>query len=287
MKAINQDQNQVTKTWLNRQLRMIERHRGEDALAILGPIQSGLEHAVRNALESIPKRSDRLLVILDTPGGHVEVVVRLVTIMRKLFQSVSFLVPDRAMSAGTVLVMSGDAILMDYFSCLGPIDPQVKKGDTWVPALSYLRQFEALIEKSRNGTLTVAELALLKQLNLAELHQIELQGQLSVDLIKRWLVQYKFKDWTETTRSKTAVTQKLKEDRADQIAKILNQHDRWHSHGRGIGMDVLTSEEIRLKIDDYSADKKFHGMVWDYYTCLSDFASRNKLPGFVHTRSFF
>jgi hypothetical protein len=46
MKAINQDQNQVTKSWLGRQLRSIERHRDEDVLAILGPIQSGLEHAV-------------------------------------------------------------------------------------------------------------------------------------------------------------------------------------------------------------------------------------------------
>ena len=35
--------------------------------------------------------------------------------------------------------MSGDAIFMDYFSVLGPIDPQLPKGDTMVPALGYLR----------------------------------------------------------------------------------------------------------------------------------------------------
>ena len=32
--------------------------------------------------------------------------------------------PDRAMSAGTIFALSADRIMMDYFSCLGPIDPQ-------------------------------------------------------------------------------------------------------------------------------------------------------------------
>lgn len=288
MKAVIQNQDTVTRDWLVSQLLAIEQLRDEDMMAILGPIQLGVDTAVRIALESLPNRRKGLLVVLDTPGGHVEVVARIVTTMRHLYAggTVSFVVPNRAMSAGTVLAMSGDSILMDYFSCLGPIDPQVKKGDTWVPALSYLRQFEALIDKSRNGTLTAAELALLKQLNIAELHQIQLQAQLSLDLIKRWLVQYKFKDWNVTETRKVPVTQQMKEDRAADIARNLNQHDRWHSHGRGLGMDVLTSPEINLKIDDYSADKNFHGLVWNYFTCLSDYAVRQQLPVFVHTRSY-
>ena len=67
------------------------------------------------------------------------------------------------MSAGTVLVMSGDAIHMDYYSLLGPIDPQVQRpGATGlIPALGYLIQYERLIEKGRQGILTTAEAQIL------------------------------------------------------------------------------------------------------------------------------
>jgi hypothetical protein len=82
------------------------------------------------------------------------------------------------MSAGTILVMSGDEILMDYHSCLGPIDPQVERDGRLIPALSYLSQYEDLIEKSQSGGLSTAELVLLQKLDLAELHQFELARDL-------------------------------------------------------------------------------------------------------------
>ena len=53
--------------------------------------------------------------------------------------------------------MSGDEIWMDYFSVLGPIDPQVKnKEGKFVPALGYLDKVNSLIDKARNGSLTIA-----------------------------------------------------------------------------------------------------------------------------------
>ena len=45
--------------------------------------------------------------------------------------------------------MAGDAIYMDYFSVLGPIDPQLPKDDKMIPALGYLEQYKRLIEKSQ------------------------------------------------------------------------------------------------------------------------------------------
>jgi len=38
----------------------------------------------------------------------------IVHILREKFKSVSFIVPGQAKSAGTIMVMSGDEILMDY-----------------------------------------------------------------------------------------------------------------------------------------------------------------------------
>ena len=162
----------AARDWLDERLQSIETHLDEDVLAVYGPVGFGLDHRIRNALVSLGSQRDGLLVILDTPGGTVEVVERIASVIRSLYKGVRFLIPDRAMSAGTVLVMSGDAILMDFFSCLGPIDPQVERDGRYVPALSYLAQFDGLVKKSEEGTLTTAELVLLKEPDLAELRFI-------------------------------------------------------------------------------------------------------------------
>ncbi len=138
-------------------------------------------------------------------------------------------------------------------SCLGPIDPQLEKDGRLVPALSYLSQFEALIEKSRNETLSTAEVVLLQKLDLAELHQFELARDLSVDLLKRWLTRYKFKDWERTETRGEPVTNEMKEERASWIARQLNDHERWLTHGRGIDMRTF-QDELQVKIEDFGAN---------------------------------
>lgn len=235
------------REWAHRQLLSIEELLDADGLAIISPIMFGLEHRVKVAVESREGRRPALFVILDTAGGVVEVVERIVRVLRRHYEEVRFVIPDRAMSAGTVLAMSGDDIWMDYHSCLGPIDPQVEREDRLVPALSYLSQYESLIEKSLRAELSTAELILLQKLDLAELHQFELARDLSIDLLRRWLANYKFKDWEETETRAEPVTQSMKEERADWIARQLNDHHRWLTHGRGLDMMTL-QEELKLKI---------------------------------------
>jgi hypothetical protein len=84
---------------------------------------------------------------------------------------------------------------MDYCSSLGPIDPQVYNGKTLVPALGYLDQFEKLVEKSINKNIYPAELQLLRDMDLADLANFEQARNLSISLIKQWLITYKFKNW--------------------------------------------------------------------------------------------
>ncbi len=58
------------------------------------------------------------------------------------------------MSAGTIRAMSGDRILMNYTTSLGPVDPQVFNGQRFVPALNYHDKVAELIAKSQSGSLT-------------------------------------------------------------------------------------------------------------------------------------
>jgi len=142
------------------------------------------------------------------------------------------LIPDYAMSAGTVLALSGDAIHMDYYSVLGPIDPQVRRGNSggFVSALGYLEQYNRLIEKSKQAALTDAEINYLcDKFDPGELYEYEQARELSIDLLKKWLVDYKFKNWTTTAGRKLPVTREIKEERATLIASLLNDTRRWHS----------------------------------------------------------
>src|SRR5262245_3422877 len=131
---------------LKSRLKDLENKTDSDCISLFGPIMYGVEQRVDQALGLIPTRRRTLSVLLETPGGIIEVVDRMVGTTRHLYEEVHFIVPNQAMSAGTVFAMSGDKIYMNHFSALGPIDPQVLKEGKWIPALSYLTEYEALIE---------------------------------------------------------------------------------------------------------------------------------------------
>jgi hypothetical protein len=183
--------------------------------------------------------------------------------------------------------MSGDNILMDYYSVLGPIDPQVRnKEGRWVAALGYLDKVNEFIEKDRNGTLTEVEYLMFKELDLAELRGYEQAKNLTIELLKKWLVSFKFKNWHFHNTSKTLkgqkVTQQEKELRAKEIADKLSDNNLWKSHGRPINIETLDNE-LRLKIEDYSK-KEYRKLIRDFYELLSDYAERMRINVFIKTR---
>lgn len=280
------------KDLLSRKLNVIENALNADVFTYYGQIVDGLETFILQIIEEIVndgKKKDRLIVILTTPGGSSGVVDRYLNIMRHHYQTIDFIVPNYAYSAGTIFCMGGDNIYMDYSSVLGPIDPQVQnKEGKWVPALGYLDKVNELIEKSRNGTLTQAEFLMIKDLDLAELRLYEQAKELTIDLLKEWLVKYKFKNWshhhTDPQKLGAVVTKEEKEARAKEIANTLSDNTVWKSHGRAINIERLQS--LRLKIEDYSKDHSFRGMIRDYYDLLTDYINTNNLPIFVHTRNY-
>ncbi|WP_298136993.1 hypothetical protein [Acidiferrobacter sp.] len=109
-----------------------------------GEIRSGKLTLFRNFVENrvgCPHANSKTLAIcLTTPGGEVEPVENMVDIVRHHYDTIYFIVPSAAYSAGTIFCMSGDKIYRDYSSSLGPIDPQVpdKENKYLVPAPGYL-----------------------------------------------------------------------------------------------------------------------------------------------------
>lgn len=256
-----------------------------DVLTIVAPIFSGLENFVKDAVEAIDNKAESLAVILDTGGGVVEVVERMVTVIRRHYSYITFIVPDRAMSAGTIFVMSGDRILMSYFSVLGPIDPQLEKDGKMIPVLAYLDQFEKLKDAATKGVLTTADMVLLQKLDLAELQWFEQAKELSIDLLKKWLSTYKFKNWTHHKTCGSIVTLDEKEERAVEVATMLCNNRLWHSHGRGLSKDVLTNE-LKLLIDDIDTINTLGDNLAQYFANLRDYMAREEKHIFIHCRGY-
>lgn len=167
---------------------------------------------------------------------------------------------------------------MDYSSALGPIDPQVpdRENRVLVPALGYLDKVEELIRKSAANTISPAEFQMLQSLDLAMLRFYEQAKELSINLLKKWLTEYKFKNWKRhrTTNPGSEVTHAERLARAEEIATKLSDNNRWHSHGRMIGMGTLRAE-LRLEIEDLRADPELHTQIRRYADTLTGYIERH------------
>ena len=295
MEAINSSQ--LSRGVLDQMSADIGKKLNGDCIFIRCGMQPPLDMEFRITVETIKSRKrkprDNLVVLVETPGGYIETVERLVSVIRRHYKTVTFVVPDYAYSAGTVLVLSGDRIYMDYYSVLGPIDPQYEdeNGSSLLPGAGYLAKFKELTEtinksRSKTGQGYRAELAyLIKRFDPAYLFHIEQAIEHGQSLITEWLQKYKFKDWTKTETKGKKVTPKMREQRATEIAEILGKADHWHSHGRGISMKHLESSEIKLKIDDFGEDEELSRSIRNYHGLCVDYAMTHRMPGFIHTET--
>jgi hypothetical protein len=285
------------KNILNEKLAELEKNFGADVVFYYGEIHPSLIRPFRDLIEDLIKDTNKaekfdrhLVIILNTGGGSAEIVEKMVDITRFHYGEVYFVVPDFAMSAGTIFCMSGNKIYMDYSSSLGPIDPQVWNGTQYVPALGYLDKVEELLEKAKNGNLTNAEFLILQNQDLAMLSRYEQAKQMTITLLKKWLVEFKFTDWTvhETDSSKKGqpVTQAEKEARAEEIARQLGDNHYWHSHGRMIGISTLRGL-LRLKIEDYSNDSLLQPVIRSYNDLMTEYIAKNNFPFSLHSRNYF
>lgn len=83
-------------------------------------------------------RSKGLDLILHTPGGDVAATESLIDYLRKMFGTdIRAIIPQMAMSGGTMLACACKEILMGKQSSLGPIDPQIRG----VPAMGIRDEF--------------------------------------------------------------------------------------------------------------------------------------------------
>lgn len=226
-------------------------------------LTTGDKEGLIEVLSGLP--GDKVDVFVHSPGGTAEGAESFVHILRDKFKDIRFIVPMAAKSAATMLVMSGDSIVMDIQSELGPIDPQflLHRPDgaaISVPAQAILDQFEkAQNQIVKQPQLLPSWLPILQQMGPALIKQAENAISLSRDLVKEWLEKFMLKNIRDKKKA------------AGSIANFLSNHNNFRSHGRVIDLTRI-SNEPKLKplcLLDLRKEQILQELVRDLYHALS------------------
>lgn len=197
----------------------------------------GIEEVDKNAFMSMIHKMDRskgLALILHTPGGDLCACESIIAYLKMMFQNdITMIVPQIAMSAGTLMCCAGKEIYMGKQSSLGPIDPQFNG----IPAQGILEEFKkAQADVKEDITRAQTWMPILSKYHPSLLGECEKAIEMASDICKRWLQENML-----TSDSK-------KEEKANHITQELSSHENSKTHARRF--DIKKCKEIGLKIID-------------------------------------
>jgi hypothetical protein len=198
--------------------------------------------------------SKGVTLLLHTPGGVTNAAETVVSYLRSKFSDVEVVVPAFAMSAGTMIALASDRIIMGRQSQLGPIDPQmpIRSTGQFVSAQAIVEQFE----RGRNdilGNVTTAHVwaPILQSLGPALLQEAQNALDYGERMVAEWLGRYMFRG------------RRQKSDKAKMAARYFNDARTHKSHGRRIDRDEARSHGIR--IEDLESDQDLQDKVLTAY----------------------
>lgn len=184
-------------------------------------------------------------LILHTPGGNPTATEGIVKYLHSKFDNnIRVIVPQMAMSAGTMLACSAQKVIMGKHSCLEPIDPQYGG----VPAYNIVNEFkEAKADLDKNPQAKTYWELQLKKYPVAFFYSVVDAINLSSSLVSEWLTQYMFEG-----ENPTDVTQKV-----ENIVGKLNANNK--SHSRHFTFDFC--KQLGLKVQALEEDQELQELV--------------------------
>ncbi|MBC6399468.1 MAG: hypothetical protein GDA42_00120 [Ekhidna sp.] len=190
--------------------------------------------------------SKGLTLILHTPGGVTNSTETVVSYLRSKFTDIEVIVPTFAMSAGTMISMSADKIIMGRQSQLGPIDPQMPTGNITVSAVAIIDQFErAKQEISENKEIAHLWAPILPSLGPALLQEAQNAIDYSEKIVAEWLEKYMFSGKDDPKKEAVKV--------ARHFSRGSDGHKK-KSHGRRIDSTEARSQGLFIEQLENSQD---------------------------------
>jgi len=205
----------------------------------------------KNGLMTVINKLDRskgLDLIIHTPGGDLAAVESIVDYLKLMFgDDIIAIIPQIAMSAGTMVACACKSIIMGKQSNLGPIDPQFRG----IPAMGVIEEFtRAMIEISEDPSKIPIWQVIIAKYHPTFIGECEKAIEWSQKMVTKWLSENMLKN------------RKNPSEEAERIVSFLSNSGSTTSHSKHIGL--LECEDTGLNIirlEDYLKDK-------DYQDCI-------------------
>ena len=198
------------------------------------------------------QRDRGLDLILHTPGGSISATESLVDYLHSMFgQDIRAIVPQIAMSAGTMIACSCQQILMAKHANLGPIDPHLGG----LPAYGVIREFRrACREVKTDPSKTAMWAAIIGQYRPTFLNRCENAIKWSNRFVRDQLENVMFASETD---AKT---------KAASIVRRLSDFTRNRTHERHIPFEEC--RDIGLKVSLVEDDQELQDLVLTVHHCF-------------------
>lgn len=196
-------------------------------------------------------------LLLHTGGGDIDAAEKLNSIVRAKVGTgtLRVIVPDYAKSAGTLMALGADKIVMSETSELGPIDPQITLTDgsgnrISTPVLSYIEAYRihsAALAADPNDV--VAQL-MLSKIDPARLVLFNAAVDRATRFAENQLKRGMFRN----------------EGNWSAAASQLLDPKRWQSHGQMISWSDAAHESIGLVVEYMEPESELWQRYWQLYT---------------------
>jgi hypothetical protein len=214
-------------------------------------------------------RSLGLDLFLHTPGGSVTATEGIVNYLRSIFgDNIRVVVPQLAMSAGTMIACAGKEIIMGKQSSLGPIDPQFGS----LSALNIIHEYDEFEKDiSINPGRAMYWSIRLQQLPPAIIQDCKNAVKLSEELVTQWLTTGMF----EGDKDASAKTKKIVDN--------LNENESSKVHGRHLNKNRC--KEIGLKILELESDNTLQDAVLSVHHTYSILLSNSPIVKIIENQN--
>jgi hypothetical protein len=208
----------------------------------------------KNGLMSVVHKLDRtkgLDLVLHTPGGDMSATESIITYLRAMFDTdIRAIVPQMAMSGGTMIACACKEIIMGEQSSIGPFDPQVGSA----PAQAIKEEFDrASKEMTQDVTKAYLWQPILQKYGVGLISQCEKVIALADEVVRKNLESGMFKDDHD------------KGAKAKKVVDELGSHAMTKIHARHI--HKAKAQEIGLKVISLEDDNELQDRVLSVHHC--------------------
>ena len=224
-----------------------------------------MEEVLRTTLAAT---GDKLVLILNSPGGDPLAAERIVHICRSYSKDDKYIVvvPKMAKSAATMISLGASEIWMSKTSELGPIDPQIQvmlegeKRPRYVAAHEIVNSYNELMEKANKTTGQIAPY-------LQQLQRYDARA------VQRIISAQQLSDVIAVETLKTGTMKNLTEEQIRQKISAFLDPVVTKVHGRPVYHDVAKKCGLDVRLQDSHSD--LWGAVWELYLRLDNLVGRH------------